>query len=209
MSGASSFCAEHDLPVLSPLFRSSSGTYPGPMIVTPNPPIGLIGLAQSGGEVGKLIRAAEWLYTRPYKDWLSPDNEPPWEHAFVSIGQGLIVEAEPGGARVAHASDHPGAYWCYGIYKLLVPGQACLVEDAAKKYVGVPYSFLDYAALIAHRLHAPVPGLRQYIASTGHMICSQLADQCYTDAHANIFTDHRWPGYISPMDLYLRDCELV
>ena len=172
-------------------------------------PPGMIGLSESGGETGKLIHWAEGLYTRPYKDWLLPDNQPPWEHAFVSIGNGLIVQAEPGGAQVAHASDHPVIYWCTNIYKLAAPGQLSLIEAAAKGYVGTPYSFLDYAALTAHRLAPGLDlGLQEFIASNKHMICSQLADQCYADAHVPIFTDGRWPGYVSPMDLYLRDLEL-
>ncbi|MGW9433129.1 hypothetical protein ACWHA1_35035 [Streptomyces decoyicus] len=73
---------------------------------------------------------------------------------------------------------------------------------AATRYVGVPYSFLDYLAIATHRFHLPVPGLRRYVASTRHMICSQLVDRCYLDAGVHLFADGRWPGYVTPMALH-------
>jgi hypothetical protein len=57
---------------------------------------------------------------------------------------------------------------------------------------------LDYLALVAHRLHIPAPGLRQFIADTGHMICSQLVDEVYRRAGLIMFGDGRWPGYVTP-----------
>jgi hypothetical protein len=70
---------------------------------------------------------------------------------------------------------------------------------------GVGYSFLDYDAIAAHRLHLPVPGLRAYIGSTGHLICSQLCDQAYADVGAHLYADGRWPGYVTPLDLWNAD----
>ena len=67
--------------------------------------------------------------------------------------------------------------------------------------MGVPYSFADYAALAAHRLHIPAPGLREFIGSSKSMICSQLVDQCYVDAGVHLFRDSRWPGFVTPAAL--------
>lgn len=175
--------------------------------MTATPPVGLIGLSAIHGEVGKLIEIGEWL---------NGDGFKMWEHAFISIGNGLIVEAEPGGARVSHADSYPVIHWCYGLYTL---GTAAQHDDAAfyaRKYTeagpwgphGVPYSFLDYAALVDHRLHIPMPGLQNFIASDQHMICSQLADQCDSLAGIHLFADDRWPGYVDPLALYNRDLEL-
>ena len=152
------------------------------------------------GDVGKLIEVGQWFNGDGFKQW---------EHAFISIGQGLIVEAEPGGARVAHADEYATVHWCYGLATLGTDAQLQATEDAAKKYLGTPYSALDYFALTAHRLHIPEFGLKTYIGDTGHMICSQLVDQCYADAGIHVFTDNRWPGYVTPLDLYNRDLELV
>lgn len=169
-------------------------------MTTMQPPAGLIGLTPISGQVGRLIEFGQWLNGNGFHQW---------EHAFISIGNGLIVEAEPGGARVAHADEYSTVYWCNSLYKLGTEAQLQNTEDWAKKYVETPYSFADYFALAQHRLHIPGPGLKNFIASDGHMICSQLADRCYANAGIHIFTDNRWPGYVTPADLYNRDLELA
>jgi uncharacterized protein YycO len=167
-------------------------------MTTTVPPVGLIGLTPISGSVGKLIEVGQWL---------NGDGFQQWEHAFISIGNGLIVEAEPGGARVAHATEYSDVYWCNALYKLLdTPARVAAVEDAAKSYVGVPYSFLDYFALAGKRLHLPHVLLQNYVASTGHMICSQLVARAYWDAKASIYTT--WTGYVTPADLYNRNVQL-
>jgi uncharacterized protein YycO len=171
--------------------------YPRSMTTTV-PPVGLIGLTQISGEVGKLIEIGQWLNGDGFKTW---------EHAFISIGSGLIVEAEPGGARVAHSSEYSDIHWCYGLYKLLdTPAKIAAAEDAAKSFVGVPYSFLDYFALAGKRLHLPHMLLQDYVSSTGHMICSQLDARAYWNAGGPIYPE--WTGYVTPMDLYNRDVQL-
>jgi uncharacterized protein YycO len=163
------------------------------------PLVGLIGLAPISGEVGRLIELGQWLDGGGFKQW---------EHAFISLGNGLIVEAEPGGARIGNAGEYSSIYWCSAIYALGTAAQLAATEATARAYVGVPYSALDYFALAAHRLHLPVIDLENYIKSDGHMICSQLVDQVYNTAMIHIFTDGRWPGFVTPADLYNRNVEL-
>jgi hypothetical protein len=164
------------------------------------PATGLIGLTQIHGDVGELIRIGQWLNGDGFKQW---------EHAFVSLGAGLIVEAEPGGARIGNADEYSAIHWCYGIAKLATPDQLQAVADAARKYAGVPYSFLDYAELAAHRLHIPVPGLKTFIGDSKHLICSQLCDQAEQDAGIHLFKDGRWPGFVTPADLFNLDVTLT
>jgi hypothetical protein len=149
--------------------------------------------------VGGLIRAGEILNGSGFKDY---------EHAFFYAGgpQDLILEAEPGklGARlVPYHYDGSRVLWSSQNPKLdLNTAQRQQAMTIAQRYKGVPYSFLDYAALSAHRLHLWAPGLQDYIKDTGHMICSQLADQCRQDMGSHLFTDPpRWEGYVTPADL--------
>jgi hypothetical protein len=168
-------------------------------MTTTTPSVGMIGLTSIHGDVGKLIEVGEWLNGDGFKRW---------EHAFVSIGGGLIVEAEPGGARVRPYTEYQTVYWCHGLYKLLdTPAKVAAVEDAAKGYVGVKYSFLDYFALAGKRLHLPHVLLQDYVASTGHMICSQLVARTYWDASAPIYPE--WTGYVDPLALFNRDQALL
>jgi hypothetical protein len=113
----------------------------------------------------------------------------------------MCVEAEPGGAveRPWRWEQRPHL-WSTGT-GLSAPGMA----DAALGYVGAGYSFLDYAAIAAHRyrLHPLDDLLKARIASARHQICSQLVDQCAQDAGIHLFNDSRWPGYVAPLDLGL------
>ena len=166
-------------------------------MTTPKP--GMIGLTRISGSVGKLIEVGQWLNGEGFQDW---------EHAFVALPGGLIIEAEPGGARIVPLT-YPNVYWCTGIYKLLAPGTTNIeIDHVAEGLKGVPYSFADYAALAAHRLHVPAPLLKSFIASSGHMICSQLCDEFYFRLGAHVFFDNRWPGDVTPASLYKRDLQL-
>ncbi|MEU9127857.1 hypothetical protein AB0D08_07050 [Kitasatospora sp. NPDC048540] len=149
------------------------------------------------GGVGRLIRVGQWLNGDGFADF---------EHAFVLVDDDQLVEAQPGGAQLLPLSayqDHP-ILWSTGIVPL-TDGQRAAIVTAARGYLGVPYSFADYAALATHRFHLPIsPLVKGYVASTKHMICSQLVDQCYQDAGVRLFADGRWPGYVTPADLVNR-----
>ncbi|MEV0372938.1 hypothetical protein AB0I10_24460 [Streptomyces sp. NPDC050636] len=154
---------------------------------------GDIGLTQISGITGRLIRLGQWLNGDGFADY---------QHAFLVLPDDRLLEAVPGGARVRPLAQYTGANVLYVCPERLTEQQRTAICDAATRYVGVPYSFLDYLAIAAHRFHIPLPGLRRYIASTRHMICSQLVDQCYLDAGVHLFADGRWPGYVTPMALY-------
>ncbi len=162
-------------------------------------PAGIIGLTKISGVVGKGIEFGQWLNGEGFEIW---------EHAFVTLPGGRVLEAEPGGARIV-PFNYGSVYWCTAIYKLLPPGitdeEFTRVGESLR---GTQYSFLDYAALSAHRLHIPAPHLRKYIQTSQHEICSQLSDDYYFRLGAHIFTDDRWPGDVTPASLYKRDLAL-
>jgi len=159
------------------------------------PQPGDIGITRISGAGGKVIRFAQWLNGDSFKDY---------EHAFVVVKpRGLyvakqIVEAMPGGA-VEVQNWHAPAETVY----LRCPRQYReAVAQNARYLVGTPYSYLDYASIATHRLHIRVPLLKRYVASSRHMICSQLADYAAWAAGWEIFQDKRWPGDVTPGDLY-------
>jgi hypothetical protein len=157
---------------------------------------GTIGLVKMAAPAARWIRIGQFL---------NGDGAEDLEHAFVYLGNGQIIEAEPGGSKIT-SLHYGGVYWCTAIAKMLPAGAG--ITAVARGLEGVPYSFADYAALAARRLRIPVPGLRGYVASTGHMICSQLADELYHRLGVEIFRDGRWPGYVTPGMLYQRDKQL-
>jgi cell wall-associated NlpC family hydrolase len=158
------------------------------------PEIGDFVLVDIDNAVGKLIKLGQWL---------NGDGFSLYEHAAIFTGGNKIVEATPYGARLADLSEYENnrLLWSTGAI-VPSPVQRVALYRAALGYVGTRYSFADYAALAAHRLHLWAPGLKSYVASSGHMICSQLVDQCYQDAGIRLFADNRWPGYVTPADLY-------
>lgn len=145
------------------------------------------------GNVGRLVRFGEWLNGNSFTQY---------QHAFVYVGAGKVVQAEPGGADAVDLSyyDSEPQLWS----KLdLTPEQRSAIGHAAQGYILTPYSFLDYLALALHRLRIWFPGLRNYIKTTRHMICSQLVAQCYLDAGVDLFPGE-WVGYVTPAMLAAR-----
>lgn len=154
-----------------------------------------------GGPGGKLIELGQYL---------NGDGFVPWAHAFVYIGDGKILQAEPGGSVIVPYTEHGAELWSSGVIPLTA-AQRAQVPVLARQLTGIPYSWLDYFALAAHRLHTPDlavwPGphhpvtLKTFIADSGHEICSQLVDTFMLRLGIHLFKDGRWPGYVDPAAL--------
>jgi hypothetical protein len=154
------------------------------------PNLGDIGLVDIRGRVGAAIRLGQWLIGDGWSDY---------QHAFVYTGLGMVVEAMPEGARHARLNQYDGR----SIAWLRCPpmlGQE--VASAALGFIGVPYSFADYAAIALHRLRIPAPHLRTYIETSKRMICSQLCDRAAEIGGWHLYDDGRWHGYVTPGALY-------
>lgn len=188
--------------------------------MTYEPQPGDIGLVAIGGGVGRAIRIGQYLLAkaddhRPRlvandRDWAD------YQHAFVYLGVNPdtnipeVIEAEPGGARIRPLTEYQPdeIYWCSNIGAKLTGDQRKLVVSVARGFEGTPYSFLDYFVLTLHKEHLPVPFLQNYVNSTHHMICSQLAARSYDLAGVPLF-DGEWPGDVDPLDLFLLDRALA
>jgi hypothetical protein len=143
-------------------------------------------------------------YMIRFLQWENGDGFGDYEHVALYVGNGEFLEATPkNGIMRNKITEYPPElmYWSTGIINPSAAQRDAIVK-VANSYIGVDYSFLDYQALVAHRLHLWAPGLKHYIASTRHMICSQFIDQCYIEGGLPLFTDGRWPGYVTPGDLW-------
>lgn len=162
--------------------------------MTYQPKIGDIGITTISDWGGLAIRTAQWLNGCGFAKYT---------HAYVvseisADGVVWIVEAMPRGAHKV-PNWHPDSVFlrCPDEYREHVADAA--IQFAIDK---TPYSELDYVAQAAHRLHIPAPHLKNYIESSGHLICSQLADKAAERGGWHLFKDGRWPGYVPPCDLY-------
>lgn len=160
--------------------------------MSPNP--GDIFLAPMPGAVGRLIRVGQWL---------NGDGFSKVQHAGVYLGAGRTLEAMPGGAVIGWLDSYPLSELVWSPWDLTAATRNKIVQTSMS-YKGVPYSFVDYLAIAAHRFRLPLPWLKSYVSATGHMICSQLVDTVYHDSGLNLFSDGRWPGYVTPGSLYNR-----
>jgi hypothetical protein len=152
--------------------------------------IGIVHISGAGGQVIRWLQRAAGCGFEDYEHVLgvvpSPGN-------YIEV-----VEAEPGGARRAEFSYAGHTRW------LVCPDEfrGAMVNNlnwyARQK---TPYSWLDYAAVGAHAKHIWLPGLKHYIETTKHMMCSQLVDAAAAKAGWHLFDDNRWPGYVPPCDL--------
>jgi hypothetical protein len=170
--------------------------------VIPNP--GTIGLSRIGGALGCWISAGQALSGDPSQ----------WTHAFVVLDQDSVIEAQPKGATRAPLAPYlarDAAVFLHG-WPLLDDSQIAMLRQEAERLLGTPYSFLDYLSLATLALGIRPNWLRQYVASTGHMICSQLVDHLMCRVGAHLFDDGRPPQDVTPGDIctaYVRALSLA
>ncbi len=154
-----------------------------------DPGPGDIGMVRMRGWGGKAIRIGQWL---------NGDGFENYQHAYVVTEKRRVIEAMPGGAILSPLSKYDGLHPVY----LRCPDEyRSAVASAAMALRDVPYSDADYVALAAHRFHIPAPHLKRYISSSGHLICSQLADHAAAIGGWHLFADQRWEGDVTPLDL--------
>lgn len=162
---------------------------------TPRP--GDFGLTQIDGNVGTMVKIGQWL---------NGDGFHTWQHAFVYIGNGEVIEADPDGARISPLSDYTEdrtVAWSTDAVVLNAEEQLAIVS-AAYDYLGTPYSWATYLSLATARLGMRPGWLRRMVSDTDAMICSQYVDQCYQDAGVRLYLDGRIPGDVTPGDLAYR-----
>lgn len=152
---------------------------------------GDVGFSTIGGRTGALVNIGQALLRDPCR----------FTHAWIALSDRFILEAMPGGARVALASGRTGP-----VYRLPLDGaQRNAVADHGHRLAGTPYGFADYAAL-ALQQWAPRTALarsvRSYVTDSGHMICSQLVDHLLCKSGYHLFTDGRLPQDVTPGDLF-------
>jgi hypothetical protein len=178
---------------------------------------GSFGLSRIGGLLGKLIAAGQAF----------SGDASRWTHAFVVLDDQWVIEAMPGGARLApladrlnHAevvfSDKPVQLELEALRQRIAHLELTdpeaywnwatgtyrvTVVENARRLEGVGYGYLQYLALGLVAVGFQPKWLRKYIASKGRMICSQLVDEVYRRSGIHLFDDDRLPQDVTPGDL--------
>lgn len=158
-------------------------TYPMP---------GDFALTKITGLTGAFVSAGQWLV----------GDGAPVQHAFIYVGNGEIIQAMPGGAELIRLEDaSEPVVWSTGRIALTAAERMRIV-GAARGLVGTPYSFLDYGSIALAYYKIRPRWVRDFVADSGHLICSQLVDEAYLRAGVHLFDDGRIPGDVTPGDLW-------
>lgn len=157
-----------------------------PRTVLSGPQSGDLGCTSIEGDVGFLIRVGQACLGLGWRNT---------EHCFAYVGDGQIVEAEPGGARLAQLAEYDArtVVWvrCPDEYR-------DAVADAARALLGTRYSCADYLAIAARRFH--IPGLGWVARRTSSMICSTLCTVAARRGGWDLL-EPKLAGYVVPDDL--------
>jgi uncharacterized protein YycO len=132
------------------------------------PRVGDYGVVKTNGFFGKLIRLGTMSR---------------WNHCFIYIGDGKIVEADPKGVKISPVTDYPLIAW--NQHEVMSTMERQKVAQAAIALVGKPYSFLTIALLAFRILGVKALSnsrVMEYMAQKEGYICSELVEECYDKA---------------------------
>jgi hypothetical protein len=153
---------------------------------------GDIALTRISGFTGKAIAAGQWVI----------GDAAPVQHAMIYVGGGYVVQAMPGGAEMIPLADaNEPVIWSTDVIPLTA-ARRIKIAAIARAMVGTPYSYTDYLSIGLAAAHIRPRFVRDYVATSGHMICSQLVDYAHDIAGSHLFTDGRMVGDVTPGDLW-------
>jgi len=156
--------------------------------VTYQPQLGDYGIVQTNGFIGWLIQLG--TLTK-------------YNHAFIYIGDGQIIEATPRhGVVVSPVSKYENIAWNQHEPKSDEQRVGLCVQ--AHIHLGNKYSFLDYFAIILRILRFNAPNWLIYsLDKSPDVICSQLVAAIYRACGFTV-DGERPDFYITPSDLIYR-----
>lgn len=150
-----------------------------------NPKTGDYGCVKTNGLMAKLIRLGT----------LSR-----WNHSFIYIGNGKIIEANPKGVEISDVNKYPVIAW--NQHEVLSDQQRQIIVWKANQIIGKPYGFFVIADLAFRILGLKILAntrLMKYLSTKNGYICSELVAECYR--HANIPLFKKADYLVTPGDL--------
>lgn len=123
-------------------------------------------------------------------------------HAGILLSDGVTtVEAKPHGVAYGKITDYAAPHVAHK--PALTSEQSQRLDDVAKALIGRRYNWLDIVAIGLLRVpHLPrIPWLRDRVARTDRLICSQAVDLAYFLIGVHLFDDGRLSQDVTPSDL--------
>lgn len=154
--------------------------------MTYTPAMGDYGVVKTNGWMGMLIRVG--TVSR-------------WNHAFIYIGDGKIVEANPKGVAISDVSKYKDIAW--NQHEQLTEAQRQKIVKRAKQMVGEPYGFGAILVIALKILGLKIiPKLRKFAENEKSVICSQLVAMSYSSAKVKVCSKPH--AFTTPGDLAFR-----
>lgn len=157
------------------------------------------------GDFGCVPTYGDWK-SRLVAEAIQWDTDSTKNHAFLYLGDGLIIEAEGGGAvvRRQHYRDDL-ILWSTGAFNLS-DGQRGRIVNAGRDLNGTQYGWLDIVAIALASKHLgghvdSTTWWARRVSDHRTLICSQLVDYAYHLGGLELFSDGRLDGLVSPGDL--------
>lgn len=149
---------------------------------------GDVGFSTIGGTTGALVNIGQAILRDSCR----------YTHAYIYVGNGKVLEAMPSGSRIVYGADREGPW-----YRLPLTSTERSKVVYSGDLEGIPYSFMDYAALAWWEWKLPGRNrLRNYVSSSNRMICSQLVDYTLCRVGYHLFQDGRLHQDVTPGDLF-------
>jgi uncharacterized protein YycO len=123
-----------------------------------------------------------------------------WNHAFIYIGEGRIIEAKPTGVVLSHVTDYPKIAW--NKHEGLNYTQRLAIVGHAYNQVGKPYNFLVIGNIALRILGLRILAntkLMYNLAQKNGYICSELVAESY--AVAGVPLSDKASDLVTPGDL--------
>lgn len=123
-----------------------------------------------------------------------------WNHVFIYIGGGEIVEARPTGVVISKFNEYPNIAW--NQHEVMDDITRNAIVAKAKSFVGQPYGFLAIGNIALRILGLKILAntrLLERMASSEGLICSELVSLAYKAAGIDLtgIPDYR----VTPGDL--------
>ena len=153
------------------------------------PRIGDYGVIKTNGWMGWLIRVG---------------TASRWNHAFIYIGHGQIVEANPKGVEISDVSkyDTVGEI-AWNKHEKLTSAQRLKIITRAQDFVGSSYGFTQILIIAFRAIGLKIlPTLRKVAENKESVICSQLVAWSYSVA--GIKVSDKPHAFTTPGDLAFR-----
>jgi len=125
-----------------------------------------------------------------------------WNHVFIYIGNGLIVEATPSGVRLGYVTQYTNIVWNkHQIWYNEEESREAIVKGAFKA-LAKPYNWVNILTIFFRIIGLKVLAntkLMKKLAEKDGYICSELAEELYVNTGNALVT--KLAGVTTPGDL--------